>query len=139
LGSKSLRVVDFASRFVLSIKSNFKFCTFSNYYESQCKINSSKRLWTQFLIQRVLNLSHLLLWKGCAIWSLIIVLKIFITTNQIDSVWSISRIRGGCRILVRGQLSDCNSLSRSNPLTNRVLNKKIIIIYIFLPNKKILK
>jgi hypothetical protein len=36
--------------------------------------------------------------------------------------------RGGCRILVRGgQISDCNSLSGLNPLTNRVLNKKIII------------
>jgi hypothetical protein len=36
-------------------------------------------------------------------------------------------IRGGCRILVRGQLSDCTSLSGSNPLTNRVLNKIIIV------------
>jgi PAN-like domain len=36
---------------------------------------------------------------------------------------------GGCRILVggRGQISDCNRLSGLNPLTNRVLNKIIII------------
>jgi hypothetical protein len=35
---------------------------------------------------------------------------------------------GGCRILIGGgQISDCNSLSGLNPLTNRVLNKKIII------------
>jgi hypothetical protein len=38
-----------------------------------------------------------------------------------------------------GQISDCNSLSGLNPLTNRVLNKKIIIIYIFLPNKKFIR
>jgi hypothetical protein len=31
---------------------------------------------------------------------------------------------GGCRILVRGQISDCNSLSGLNPLNNLVLNKK---------------
>jgi hypothetical protein len=32
---------------------------------------------------------------------------------------------GGSRILIRGgQLSDCNGLSGSNSLTNRVLNKK---------------
>jgi APO RNA-binding len=35
---------------------------------------------------------------------------------------------GGCRILVkRRQISDCNSLSGLNPLTNRILNKKIIM------------
>jgi hypothetical protein len=39
---------------------------------------------------------------------------------------------GGSRILIRGgQLSDCNGLSGSNPLTNRILNKKINnLIYI---------
>jgi hypothetical protein len=56
LSSKSLRSVDFVSRFVLSIKSKFKFHTFNSYYESQCKINGSQKLWTHFFIQRVLNL-----------------------------------------------------------------------------------
>jgi hypothetical protein len=31
-----------------------------------------------------------------------------------------------------GQLSDCNSLSGLNPLTNRVLNKNNNLIYIFI-------
>jgi hypothetical protein len=37
--------------------------------------------------------------------------------------------RGGSRILVPEgrQLSDCNNLSGLNPLTNQVLNKKLII------------
>jgi hypothetical protein len=49
--------------------------------------------------------------------------------------------RDGSRILVRGGgLSDCNGLSGSNPLTNRVLNKKINnLIYIYLPNKIFIK
>jgi hypothetical protein len=36
-----LRAVDFVSRFVLSIKYKFKIYNFN--YESQCKINGSKR------------------------------------------------------------------------------------------------
>jgi hypothetical protein len=56
LGSKALRTVDFASRFILSIKSKFKISIFNNHYESQYKINDSQRFWTQFLIQRALNL-----------------------------------------------------------------------------------
>jgi hypothetical protein len=35
LCSKALRAVDFALRFVLSIKSKFKINTFNRYYESQ--------------------------------------------------------------------------------------------------------
>jgi hypothetical protein len=39
----------------------------------------------------------------------------------------------GCRILIGGQLSDYNSLSGSNSLTNRILNKKINnLIYILI-------
>jgi hypothetical protein len=34
LSSKSLRAVDFASRFILSIKFKFKIHTFNSYYES---------------------------------------------------------------------------------------------------------
>jgi hypothetical protein len=56
LGSKLLRAVDFASRFILLIKSKFKIHTFNSYYESRCKINDSQRFWTQFLFQRDLNL-----------------------------------------------------------------------------------
>jgi hypothetical protein len=44
LSSKHLRAVDFASRFVLSIKFKFKIHTFDNYYKSRCKINGSQRL-----------------------------------------------------------------------------------------------
>jgi hypothetical protein len=44
LGSKPLKAVDFASRFVLLIKSKFKIHTFNSYYESRCKINGSQRL-----------------------------------------------------------------------------------------------
>jgi hypothetical protein len=60
LSSNFFRTVYFASRFILSIKSKFKIHTFNSYYESRCKINGSQRLWTQILVQRVLNLSHLL-------------------------------------------------------------------------------
>jgi hypothetical protein len=35
--------------------------------------------------------------------------------------------RGGCRILIGGAIIGCNSSSGSNPLTNPVLNKKLII------------
>jgi hypothetical protein len=46
-------------------------------------------------------------------------------------------VRGGCKISVRGQLLDYNSLLGSNLLTNWVLNKnKNNLIYIFLYNKK---
>jgi hypothetical protein len=41
LSSKSLRAIDFASRFVLLIKSKFKIHTFNSYYESRYKINDS--------------------------------------------------------------------------------------------------
>jgi hypothetical protein len=33
----------------------------------------------------------------------------------------------------------CNSLLNSNQLANRILNKKTIILLIFVPNKKIIK
>jgi hypothetical protein len=50
---------------------------------------------------------------------------------------SVSTDKGGCRVLVEGSIIGFNSLSGSNPLTNRVLNKKKSIIqYIFLSNKK---
>jgi hypothetical protein len=44
LNSKFLRAVDFTSRFILSIKFKLKTHTFNSYYESRCKINSSKIL-----------------------------------------------------------------------------------------------
>jgi hypothetical protein len=59
LGSKSSRTVNFVSRFVFLIKFKFKIHTFNNHYESQYKINDSKKLLINFLIQSVLNLSHL--------------------------------------------------------------------------------
>jgi hypothetical protein len=41
-GSKSLRAVDFVSRFVLLIKFKFKII-FNSYYESRCKINGPQK------------------------------------------------------------------------------------------------
>jgi hypothetical protein len=39
---------------------------------------------------------------------------------------------GGCPILIRGeQLLDCNNLSGSNSLTNRILNKDNNNLYIY--------
>jgi hypothetical protein len=59
LGSNFLRAIDFALRFVIIIENtNFEF-RFYWKYESRCKINGSQSLWTQFLVQRVLNLPHL--------------------------------------------------------------------------------
>jgi hypothetical protein len=56
MGSISSRVVDFSSWFILSINFKFNIYTFNNHYESRCKINGSRRLWTHFLVQRDLNL-----------------------------------------------------------------------------------
>jgi hypothetical protein len=43
IDSKLSKIIDFASRFVLLIKSKFKIRTLNNHYKSQCKINGYKR------------------------------------------------------------------------------------------------
>jgi hypothetical protein len=48
-------------------------------------------------------------------------------TGQSQLQYQNSKHTGGMQDFGRGQLSDCNSLSSSNPLINRVLNKKINI------------
>jgi hypothetical protein len=49
---------------------------------------------------------------------------VFLLANQLKSLLVVLR---GCRILMKGQLLDCNNLSGSNSLINWILNKKLII------------
>jgi hypothetical protein len=56
LSSKPSEIVDFALRFVLLINFKFEIHIFSNYYESRCKINGSRKFKTHFLVQNPLHL-----------------------------------------------------------------------------------
>jgi hypothetical protein len=43
---KFSKIVNFVLRFIILIKFKFKIYIFNNHYESRCKINNFKRLWT---------------------------------------------------------------------------------------------
>jgi hypothetical protein len=45
-------------------------------------------------------------------------------------------VRSGCWILIRGSIIGYSNLSGSNSLTNRVLNKNIKIIFLYMKNNK---
>jgi hypothetical protein len=99
------------------------------------------KLRTHHDIQSIQNVLHIAQSASYFIQDLSSLLPLFRSCTQQSSpiqnrLWALSNdkrysskssydLSGGSRILIRGgQLSDCNGLSGSNSLTNRVLNKK---------------